>query len=94
MHKHYAEQFAFGIGYFNMYALCNSGLVIKACLSEATASEVAWWPNHRYDVYERNGRASDLRSRGREFDPRPGRGCVTTLGKLFAPNCLDDDNIR
>ena len=24
---------------------------------------VAWW---------RNGRASDLRSRGREFDPRPG----------------------
>ena len=43
---------------------------------------VAWW---------RNGRASDLRSRGREFDPRPGRGCVTTLGKLFTPNCLDAD---
>ena len=32
--------------------------------------EVAWW---------RNGRASDLRSRGREFDPRPGRGCVRRL---------------
>jgi len=41
---------------------------------------MAWW---------RNGRASDLRSRGREFDPRPGHGCVTTLGKLFIPNCLD-----
>ena len=34
-----------------------------------------------------NGRASDLRSRGREFEPRPGRGCVTTLGKLFTPMC-------
>jgi len=85
MHKHYAEQFAFGIGYFNMYALCNSGLVIKACLSAATASEVAWW---------RNGRASDLRSRGRVFGSRPGRGCVTTVGKLFTPNCLDADTIR
>ena len=42
--------------------------------------EVALW---------RNGRASDLRSRGREFDARSGRGCVTTLGKLFTPNCLD-----
>jgi len=31
---------------------------------------VAWW---------RNGRTSDLRSRGREFDPRPGRGCVRRL---------------
>ena len=46
---------------------------------------VAWW---------RNGRASDLRSRGREFDPRLGRGWVTTLGKLFAPNCLDADTLR
>ena len=31
---------------------------------------VAWW---------RNGRALDLRSRGGEFDPRPGRGCVRRL---------------
>ena len=45
----------------------------------------AWW---------RNGRASDMRSRGREFDPRPVRGCVTTLGKLFTPNCLDADSLR
>ena len=22
------------------------------------------------------------------------RGCVTTLGKLFAPNCLDADTLR
>ena len=45
----------------------------------------AWW---------RNGSASDLRSRGRKFDPRPVRGCVTTLGKLFTPNCLDADSLR
>jgi len=37
--------------------------------------------------------ASDLRSVGREFDPRPGRGCVTTLGKVFTPNCLDTDTL-
>jgi len=24
----------------------------------------------------------------------PGRGCVTTLGKLFTPNCLDADTLR
>ena len=48
-------------------------------------SRVAWW---------RNGRGSDLRSRGREFDPRPRRGCILTLGKLFAPNCLDGDTLR
>jgi len=47
---------------------------------------VVWW---------RNGRASDLRSRGREFDLRPGRGCVTTtLGKLFTPNCFDADTLN
>ena len=44
---------------------------------------VAWW---------RNSRESDLRSRARDFDSRPGRGCVTTLGKLFAPNCFDADS--
>jgi len=27
-------------------------------------------------------RALDLRSAGREFDPRPGRGCGTTPGNL------------
>ena len=35
-----------------------------------------------------NDTASDLRSRGRMFEPRPGRICVATLGKLFAPMCL------
>jgi len=30
-------------------------------------------------------RTSDLRSRGREFEPRPAHGCITTVGKLFAP---------
>ena len=36
----------------------------------------------------------ELRSRGREFDPRLGRGCVTTLGKSFTPSCLDADTLR
>ena len=37
-----------------------------------------------------NGWASDLQSEGRELDPRPRRGCVTTLGEqLFEPMCLD-----
>jgi len=47
--------------------------------------DVAWWCN---------GRASDLRSRGREFDSRPGRCCATTLGKLFTSSCLDGDTFR
>jgi len=42
----------------------------------------------------RNDRASDLRSRSPEFDGRPGRGCVTTLGKLFTTVCLDADSRR
>jgi len=33
-------------------------------------------------------RASDSRSRGREFDSRPRRYQVTTLVKLFTPMCL------
>ena len=40
---------------------------------------VAWW---------RNCRMSDLRSRGRGFDHRSRRNCVTTLGKLFTPDSL------
>ena len=35
-----------------------------------------------------SGRASDLRSSSREFEARPRRCCVTTLGKLFTPYCL------
>ena len=35
-----------------------------------------------------SGRASDLRSSSRGFEPRPRRCCVTTLGKLFTPYCL------
>jgi len=54
------------------------------CGGVVNNQRLAWW---------RSGRASDLRSRGREFDPRPGRGCVTTLGKLFTPNCLDADTL-
>ena len=46
---------------------------------------VAWW---------RNGRASDFRPRGLGFDPRSGRSCVTTLGKLFTPTCLDAESLR
>ena len=34
---------------------------------------VAWW---------RNGRASDLRSRGREFDPRPGAAAYNDSGQV------------
>jgi len=33
--------------------------------------------------------ASNLQSRGREFNPRPVCGSVTTLGKLFIP-CAPD----
>jgi len=52
--------------------LCYSGLwsgridkliSIAPINSTESLSASAWW---------RNGRASDLRSRGREFDPRPG----------------------
>ena len=32
-----------------------------------------------------SGRASDLRSSSRGFEPRPRRCCVTTLGKLSHP---------
>jgi len=46
---------------------------------------VAWW---------RNGRASDFRPRGHGFDPRSGHSCVTTLGKLFTPTCLDAERLR
>ena len=35
-----------------------------------------------------SGRASDFRSKGRGFEPRPWRCCATTLGKLFTPHCL------
>jgi len=38
--------------------------------------------------------ASDSRSRGRGFDPRPRRYQATTLGKLFTPTCLDTDSLR
>ena len=43
-------------------------------------ARVAWW---------RNGRASGFRPQGREFDPRSRRSCVTTLGKLLTPTCLE-----
>ena len=35
-----------------------------------------------------SGRASDLRSKGPGFEPRPSRYCATTLGKLFTFHCL------
>ena len=35
-----------------------------------------------------SGRASDLRSKVRGFEPRPRRCCATTLGMLFTPHCL------
>ena len=35
-----------------------------------------------------SGRASDLRSKGRGFEPRPWRCCATTVGKLFTPHAL------
>ena len=57
---------------------------------------VWWW---------RNAKASDLRSGVdpvpvstdqviARFTSRSGRGCVTTLGKLFTPACLDADSLR
>ena len=41
---------------------------------------VAWW---------RNGRASDFRPSGSGFDSQSGHSCVTTLGKLLTPTCLE-----
>jgi len=41
---------------------------------------MVWWCN---------GKASDLWSTGREFNPWPRCSCVLTLGKLFTPICLD-----
>ena len=33
-------------------------------------------------------------SRQRRLCPRSGRSCVTTLGKLFTPTCVDADSLR
>jgi len=46
---------------------------------------VVWW---------RNSRASDFRPKGQGFDSRLGRSCITTLGKLFTPTCLDADSLH
>jgi len=46
------------------------------------------WSNGIWMAWWRNDRASDFRPRGHGFDPRSGRSCVTTLGKLFTPTCL------
>jgi len=59
--------------------------LIKSGDDDRFHSGVAWW---------QSGSMSDLRSRGREFDPRPARGYVTTLGKSFTPMCLDADSLR
>ena len=32
--------------------------------------------------------------RGHGFNPRSGRSCVTTLGKLLTPTCLDAESLR
>ena len=39
-------------------------------------------------------RTHDQEVATREFDPRSGRRCVTTLGKLFTPIRLDADSLR
>jgi len=49
---------------------------------------VQCWYNHYGAVYIVACRESDLRSRGRWFEPRSGCGCITTLGKMFIPNYL------
>ena len=41
-----------------------------------SSTEVACWLNSR---------SSDLRSRGREFEPQPGCGCIITVGMLLTP---------
>ena len=60
-------------------------LAIKTALHGTVLARVAWW---------RNGRASDFRPRGRGFDPRSERSCVTILGKLFTPMCLGAESLR
>jgi len=50
-----------------------------------------WTDGHTYHLSVAqwlSGRASDLRSKGRGFEPRPWRCCATTLAKLFTPHCL------
>ena len=42
----------------------------------------------------RNGRVSDLRSKVGVSIPGSGRKCVTTLGKLLTPACLNADSLR
>ena len=45
-------------------------------LYHISSTEVACWLNSR---------SSDLRSRGREFEPQPGCGCIITVGMLLTP---------
>ena len=68
--------------------------ILSAQTSTQTPKEMRHDTRYENAAWWRNGMASDLRSRGRGFDPRPGCGCVTTLGKLFTPNCLDADTLR
>jgi len=49
---------------------------------------------HTFVPHTSSSTWSDLRSRGREFEPRPGCGSESPLGKLFTPICLDDDSLR
>ena len=45
-------------------------------LYHISSTEVACWLNSR---------SSDLRSRGCEFEPQPGCGCIITVGMLLTP---------
>ena len=47
-------------------------------------SALNWWHGGTCTAF-------DLQSKGRTFDSRSVHGCVTTLGKLFMPMCLDTD---
>ena len=65
------------IGFYSVY--CWSAFDAVRKFVTAASLTVARWLS---------GRASDLRSKSREFEARPRCCCATTLGKLFTPYCL------
>ena len=99
----YASDSVFRCCVFNrlpstVYILCSPRMsLLGAPLRESASDALRLFPL-KYCHWCREGAtgwASDLQSRGREFDSLSTHGCcVTTLGKLFTPMCpLSPNNI-
>ena len=71
-----------------------AGVYQRAARPARTVYINRWTKGGRRPGQWRSGRASDFRPRGHWFDPRSGRCCVTTRGKLFTPTCLHADSLR